>query len=246
MDCTRSATRRLVFARISLFTTPAGRWVARIMCTPRVRPTAPTLTSELSTSGKSLASMANSSMTRSRRGMGSGGWVARYSVILSTPSPAAAKSRCRLSISASRLMRARFASCSSRLLMVPMVCGSRSQALKAAPPLKSMRMKFRRVGSLWVARPATRERRNSLLPEPVVPPTRPCGPSLTRSRVYTPWSPTPISVLYPLDFCQVLIIFWAVGGVPTPVISGRRTSEGRPAPGMTSSGSSNSASRWAR
>ena len=32
--CTRSATRRLVLARMSSFTTPAGRCVARIMCTP--------------------------------------------------------------------------------------------------------------------------------------------------------------------------------------------------------------------
>jgi len=75
--CTRSATRMFVLARMSSLTTPAGRWVARIMCTPRVRPTAPTLTRELRTSGYSLASMANSSTTSRSRGMGSVGLVAR-------------------------------------------------------------------------------------------------------------------------------------------------------------------------
>ena len=75
--CTRSATRRFVLARMSSLTTPAGRWVASTMCTPRVRPTAATLTSEASTSGKSLASIANSSMTSSSRGNGSAGLVAR-------------------------------------------------------------------------------------------------------------------------------------------------------------------------
>ena len=56
------------------------------------------------------------------------------------PSPAAAKTRWRHSISASSARRARSASCSSRLVTVPIVCGSRSQVANAAPPLKSMRM----------------------------------------------------------------------------------------------------------
>ncbi len=75
--CTRSATRRFVFARMSSLTTPAGRWVASTMCTPSVRPTAAIATSEVRTSGNSFASMANSSTTKSRRGIGSVGRVAR-------------------------------------------------------------------------------------------------------------------------------------------------------------------------
>ena len=74
---TRRATRRFVLARMSSLTTPAGRWVASTMWTPRVRPTAATLTREESTSGYSLASIANSSTTSSRRGTGSEGLVAR-------------------------------------------------------------------------------------------------------------------------------------------------------------------------
>ncbi|MEG8034962.1 hypothetical protein QP157_06370 [Sphingomonas sp. LR61] len=75
--CTRRATRMFVFARMSSLTTPAGRWVARIMWTPSVRPTAAMLTSDVRTSGKSFASIANSSTTSSSRGIGSTGFVAR-------------------------------------------------------------------------------------------------------------------------------------------------------------------------
>ncbi len=54
-----------------------------------------------------------------------------------------------------------------------------------------MRMNVRCSGSVYAARPATRHLSSSLLPEPVVPPIRPCGPSRTRSSVKTPLSVTP-------------------------------------------------------
>ena len=125
---------------------------------------------------------------------------------------------------------------------MPMVCGSRSQVLNAAPPLKSMRMKVSRVGSLRAASPATIERRNSLLPEPVVPPTRPCGPSRTRSMPKH-------AVLADAERGRDA----GVGGRPAAAdgggvrprrcraAAGSRTSAGSEAPGIDSSGSSNRA-----
>ncbi len=140
--------------------------------------------------------------------------------------PAVAKTRWRRSSSASSARMARSASCSSRLLIVPMVCGSRSQAAKAAPPLKSTRRKLSRVGSFRAARPATNERRNSLLPEPVVPPTRPWGPSRTRSISRTPDSEEPTGVEVPVLVCQRVRMPSAVvvstAAVPWPAPGARR------------------------
>ena len=120
--------------------------------------------------------------------------------------------------------------------MVPIVWGRRSQVLNAAPPLKSMRMKVRRVGSLRAASPATRERRNSLLPDPVVPPTRPWGPSRTTSSSMTPRSPTPMGVETPgLPHRRRT---WEAVTSSSPRRGPSRTRPGREAPGTSSSGSS--------
>jgi hypothetical protein len=67
---TRSAIRRLVLARMSADTTPAGRWVARIRCTPRERPRWAMPTSPVTKSGSSATSEANSSMISTSRGSG--------------------------------------------------------------------------------------------------------------------------------------------------------------------------------
>lgn len=54
---------------------------------------------------------------------------------------------------------------------------------KVAPPLKSERTKFR-VSEVWVtARPRTRVRSSSDLPEPVAPTHRPCGPHAVLGRL---------------------------------------------------------------
>ena len=68
-SCTRSAIRRLVLVRMWSLTTPAGRCVARIRCTPSVRPRWATSTSAASSSGCSRAILANSSITTTSRGM---------------------------------------------------------------------------------------------------------------------------------------------------------------------------------
>ena len=70
-SCKRSAMRRLVFARMSSVTTPAGRCVASSRWMPRLRPRWAIATSAPRKSGSSLASDANSSITTTRRGSGS-------------------------------------------------------------------------------------------------------------------------------------------------------------------------------
>ena len=68
---TRSAIRRLVLARMSALTTPAGRCVARIRCTPSERPRRAMSISPSTKSGSSATMAANSSMTSTSRGIGS-------------------------------------------------------------------------------------------------------------------------------------------------------------------------------
>ena len=62
--------RRLVLARISSLTTPAGRCVARTRWIPRLRPRWATPTSAGRKPGRSAAIAANSSMTTTSRGSG--------------------------------------------------------------------------------------------------------------------------------------------------------------------------------
>ena len=67
---TRSAIRRLVFARMSALTTPPGRWVASTRCTPSERPRWAMPTRPPTKSGSSSTRVANSSTTRTSRGSG--------------------------------------------------------------------------------------------------------------------------------------------------------------------------------
>ena len=60
--------------------------------------------------------------------------------------------------------------------MTAETCGISESPANVAPPLKSTSTMLR-ISDEWViARPSTRVRRNSDLPEPVAPITRPCGP----------------------------------------------------------------------
>ena len=72
---TRSAIRRLVLARMSALTTPAGRCVASSRCTPSERPRRAMSMSPVTKSGSSATIAANSSMISTSRGIGSRpGW----------------------------------------------------------------------------------------------------------------------------------------------------------------------------
>ena len=88
-----------------------------------------------------------------------------------------------------------------RLVMSPATCGSGARGAKAAPPLKSTSTKASCSGGWVAARPATIVRNSSLLPEPVAPTTRPCGPippsaASLRSRTSgSPAGPTPTGTL---------------------------------------------------
>ena len=84
---TRNARRRSVLARMSSVTTPAGRCVASTMCTPRLRPRCAIATSARRKSGRSWASVANSSMTTTSRGIGSTPAHLRYSARSATRRP---------------------------------------------------------------------------------------------------------------------------------------------------------------
>ena len=75
---------------------------------------------------------------------------------------------------------------------MPTVWGSLAHSSKALPPLKSTSTNVRWSGSTLAASPATSVRSSSDLPAPVVPPTRPWGPSATKSTENTPSSDTPI------------------------------------------------------
>ena len=71
MSVTRSAIRRLVLARITGETTPEGRWVARMRCTPSDRPRIAMPTRPSTKSPNSSFRVANSSMISTVRGIGS-------------------------------------------------------------------------------------------------------------------------------------------------------------------------------
>ena len=60
--------------------------------------------------------------------------------------------------------------------MTPATCGNASKSANEAPPLKSIRTKLSVCGSCVMERETTSVRSNSLLPEPVAPMIRPCGP----------------------------------------------------------------------
>ena len=80
--CTRRQTRRFVLARMFSLTAPDGRCVARIMCTPRLRPRWAMPTSDGTKSGSSAARVANSSMITISRGSGADPSVGDEPVVL--------------------------------------------------------------------------------------------------------------------------------------------------------------------
>ncbi len=77
-------------------------------------------------------------------------------------------------------------------------CGMSAMPAKVAPPLKSTSTRLSCSDEWVIVRPSTRVRRNSDLPEPVAPMTRPCGPmpcwadSLMSRCTRPPLSPMPI------------------------------------------------------
>ena len=169
-----------------------------------LRPIRPMLSSSSMKSGRAVSSSPNSSMTSSRWGIGVRSGFSRrraaYSVTLAT-SPASLSNRCRRRTSPARLACARSIrpTSSSRLVIIPATCGSPANGANAAPPLKSTRTRLRSSGGWVAARPSTRVRSSSLLPEPVAPTHSPCGPMPScadsfRSR-WTGWpaSSTPIA-----------------------------------------------------
>ena len=113
--------------------------------------------------------------------------------------PAARSSSWRRVSSPSSASAIRSTRCSSsaRLVITAETCGRLPRPRKVAPPLKSTRTKFSSADE-WVAtRPSTSVRSSSLLPDPVAPMNRPCGPmppwadSLRSSATGAPASSTP-------------------------------------------------------
>ena len=84
-----------------------------------------------------------------------------------------------------------------RLVMTAETCGMSAMPAKVAPPLKSTSTRLSCSEECVITRPSTRVRRNSDLPEPVAPMTRPCGPmpcwadSLMSRWIRPPESPMP-------------------------------------------------------
>ena len=82
--------------------------------------------------------------------------------------------------------------------MTAETCGMSAMPANVAPPLKSTSTRLSCSEEWVIARPSTRVRRNSDLPEPVAPITRPCGPmpcwadSLMSRWIRPPPSPMPI------------------------------------------------------
>ncbi len=187
--------RRPRFALICSLTTPAGRCVASTRCTPSPRPRCATDTSASSTEGCSRASAANSSTTTTSRANGSRRSSGRRASALRCSSrslePLLRSTRSRRRSSASSERTVRVVNAGERSVSAPTVWGSSASRSNARPPLKSISRNVSSSGPALRARAATSVRRSSLLPEPVVPATRRCGPSAARSTRKGPSAPTP-------------------------------------------------------
>ena len=92
--------------------------------------------------------------------------------------PAARSSSWRRVISPARASAMRSTRCSSsaRFVMTADTCGRAPRPRKVAPPLKSTSTRFRSADECVATRPRTSVLSSSLLPEPVAPTQRPCGP----------------------------------------------------------------------
>lgn len=136
LSCTRRHRRKRVLLKIFSSTLPAGRWVAKIRCTPRLRPTCATLMSLRINSGCSRLSSANSSTMIKRCGTGVSAppflQSGVYWFILLTLHRS--KIRCRRRISLSMAAMARRTSAPDRLETAPCTWGSRRRDLPCRRP----------------------------------------------------------------------------------------------------------------
>ncbi len=103
----------------------------------------------------------------------------------------AARSSSRRRTSAARDTRVRATSLVSRSVRSPTQWARPASGRRPEPPLKSMNSILMRPGGWAAANAAARVRRNSDLPDPVVPATRKWGPSVWRSSRRGPERPTP-------------------------------------------------------
>ena len=181
----------VTFARISAETAPWGRWVAMMRWIPRERPMAAIRISSARAAGASSTSIRNSSMMRTRWGSGGpcrikrlvgrevGGLERRPGVPPGGGLRPPGRPGCAPLRDVSRSVRS------------PTQWARPASGRRPEPPLKSMNSRLTRSGGWAAASAAARVRRNSDLPEPVVPATRKWGPSAWRSSRRGPERPTP-------------------------------------------------------
>ena len=151
-SATRSAIRRLTFARRSAPTAPAGRCVASTRCTPSARPCAASRASAADASGTSSVSARSSSTTTSRRAAVSRGPRVELGQVAG-----ARRRRARARAGAARRaapLSTRCACAASRSVTCSRTCGSPATAPSPVPPLKSTSRIDRRSGG-WVSASAS-------------------------------------------------------------------------------------------
>ena len=182
---TRKQMRSPALASICAGRAPSKFCVTSSRLIPRARPMRVIDSSSFNCSRPpSLASSSpNSSTTTSRRGSaGRSGRLRRakrYESRLLDPAEASRSWRRRDSALSMTIVRR---NCSmSRLVETSTTWGIGRTASWSTPPLKSTITIDRSSGWLFRQSETSSVFRNSVLPEPDVPPTRPCGPSRTRS-----------------------------------------------------------------
>ena len=175
---TRREMRRAQLADTASRTTPAGRCVHRMRCTPSDLPREATSEKTLCRSGNPDTMAANSSTTITRRGS----VPAASSSIDRARASASVRSRKRSS--ARRLVSARPAESSSRSVMRPTQCGRVTSGANDEPPLKSTSRKLTVCGPERFRHRQHPGDEQLAFPLPVVPPMIAWGPSPTRSSAY--------------------------------------------------------------